>query len=475
MRLVSSRQASSIPRTDLHSHRHREERSDAVIPSNGMNQVLAWVAILLALIIQPAFAQSPIIEVEEDVYTFTNPNNGSGPLWSYGCTVIARIGDDTYATQMETGDGVDPLCNTRWRILRRRDGVWTPIAEADQYRQREPCPIAVTGDNTLNLYVNDSQTPPGTHYQRCLPHVLRFRVDETVPTLAAVMPDWGVSTTFTDHSYRGYASDRTTESLLMVNIDAQTSKQHYALMDRHGVTKSFGAITFPIRSAYPQVALQNGAAHILAIGDIVEPNDTWREYKFEQTERKWDYVFRRLFYASAPNLAETGFKEPIEIANVDETAGYIGNQDLWIAPEGDSYILYTQRETQSAMMRDKFLPGSSLLNSLHLAVVATDGTIERRVLMKGTDGQHPGHARFHATPDGKLYVLLNVNGTNGGNKLLQIRPTLGVNRVDVQFKKPFRSFVLATERAGNTPSAYIDVFGIQGDNNTMAYGCIRLE
>ncbi len=437
-----------------------------------MHGMPRWTMIVLALLIQPALAQNPIVEVEEDVYTFTNPDNGSGPLWSYGCTVIARIGGDVYVSQMETGENVEPLCNTRWRILRRGDGEWTTFAQADEFRQREPCPIAVTGDNTLNLYVNDSQTPPGTHYQRCLPHVLRFRVDEEFPTLAAVMPDWGQPTTFTDHSYRGYASDRSAESILMVNIDAKTSKQHYALVDRHGVTQTNGSVTFPIRSCYPQVALKDGAAHILAISDIVEPNETWHKFKFEQTGNKWDYVFRRLFYTRAPKLSEAGFNEPIEIANVDATAGYIGNQDLWIGPNGEAYILYTQRETQSALLRDAFFPDSSLFNSLHLAILDQNGEIERHRLMEGTEERQPGHARFHATPDGKLFVLLHVTG---GNKLLQILPVMSKDLVDVPFETPFRSFVLATERAGNAPSEFIDVFGIQNDGNTMAYGRVRLE
>lgn len=432
--------------------------------------------LLFTLLMPTAFAQTLTVEVEEDVYTYISPNNGSGPLWSYGCTVIARIGDDVFVSQMETGDEVELLCNTRWKILRRHDDQWSTFAQADRFRQREPCPLAVTGDHTLNLSVNDSQTPPGTHYQRCLPHVLRFDADSPTPALAAVLPDWGAPTTFTDHSYRGYASDREAESLLVVNIDAQTSKQHYALIDRHGVTQANGAITFPIRSAYPQVALKNGAAHILAIGDIVEPNETWRAYKFEQTGRKWDYVFRRLFYASAPDLIERGFNEPIEVADVDATAGYIGNQDLWIAPDGDAYILYTQRETQSALLRDAFFPEASVLNSLHLAIVKRDGTIQRHVLMEGTGDRQPGHARFHETLDGSLFVLLNVTGSDGGNKLLQVRPeNANAELLDVPFQTPFTSFVLATVRAGNVPSNTIDVFGIQTKGDTMAYGRIALD
>lgn len=80
------------------------------------------------------------VEVEEDVYTFTPPNNGSGPLWSAGCTQIARMGDDVCISEMETGEGVPRLCNTRWRLLRRAANGWERVAQPDGYRQREPCP-----------------------------------------------------------------------------------------------------------------------------------------------------------------------------------------------------------------------------------------------------------------------------------------------------------------------------------------------
>ena len=64
-----------------------------------------------------ALAVDPRVVAEEDVYTYTNPNNGSGPMWSYGCSPIARVGDRVFVSQMETGEGVPPLSNTRWRLL----------------------------------------------------------------------------------------------------------------------------------------------------------------------------------------------------------------------------------------------------------------------------------------------------------------------------------------------------------------------
>ena len=84
----------------------------------------------------------------------------------------------------------------------------------------------------------------------------------------------------------------------MLNIDATTSAQHWAFGTADGGFSRTGAIAFPIRGVLPQVALRDRAAHVMAIGDIVEPNEAWRAFKKQKTGRDWDYVFRRLFYTT---------------------------------------------------------------------------------------------------------------------------------------------------------------------------------
>ena len=53
------------------------------------------------------------VEVEEVVTSYTPANNGAGPLWCYGSTVIARQGGDVFLSVIETGEDIPPLCNTR--------------------------------------------------------------------------------------------------------------------------------------------------------------------------------------------------------------------------------------------------------------------------------------------------------------------------------------------------------------------------
>lgn len=436
----------------------------------------AAVALFVGLNALAEVAPGVVVKVEEGVYDFANPDNGSGPMWSYGCSVVARLGDDVYVSQMETGKDAPKLCNTRWRLLKRTPDGWQCVTDADRFAQREPCPLATTSGNDLFMYVNDSTEPPGTQYGNCEPHLLHFTFNNGEVQRSKLSPRWAGTPYFTDHSYRGYAADAARGELLMLNIDAKTSVQNACLLSAQGETLATGAVSFPIRACYPQVALRNRAVHILAIGDIVEPVEEWKKYKFEQTQRTWDYVFRILYYTQTPDLVSQPFSVPMEIANVDKTAGYIGNQDLWIAPDGSAYIMYTETEVASALLRDKFFPGRSLIPSLHLAVVKDGQIARRKMLVQGTDQGSPGCARFHETPDGNLYAVAYVSGAEGGVRIAQVFPESDTPPVwaSVPMQRPVPTFCLASIRAGNKPSDTIDLFG-QFDSDTMAYAQILLQ
>jgi hypothetical protein len=438
---------------------------------------IAGFVVLFGLALRPAQASEvrTEVEAEEDVYSYAPPNNGSGPLWSYGCTQLARLGDEVYVSEMETGEGVPLLANTRWKLLRRTGTGWSALAQPEGYRQREPCPLATTSDKILFLNVNDSTQPAGTKYGPCEPALIRFTFSGPEASQQRIMPSWGEQPHYTDHSYRGFAADRRHDQLLMLNIDAKTSIQHACLLSTSGQTLANASITFPIRACYPQVALSNRAAYVLAIGDIVEPVKEWRELKFGQTKREWDYVFRILYFTWSPDIAKQGFAGPIEIANVDATGGYIGNQDLWISSSGEAYILYTQREVQSALLRDKFFPGKSIISSLYLAVVKDGAITSKRTLIAGTETSEPGCARFHVAKDGTVYAVLYVTGPEAGNKLMEVYPPLdNPPLIPIPLKSPMGSYCLASVRAGNKPSNTIDMHG-QTQENTMSYARIALH
>lgn len=423
-----------------------------------------------------------IVDVEEVVTRYTPANNGAGPLWCYGSTVIARQGDNVYLSVIETGKDVPPLCNTRWQLWHRTTKGWEIAQTEEKHRQREPCPIAIFHKGPVFLSVNPSVEPPGVQYGHCQPQVLEFDSKNPAGSFKVHLPAWADGTHFTDHSYRGFAADGTNGELLALNINAQTSEQFVSYCDRQGRWHQKGKIKFPIRACYPQVALRDGAAHIMAIGDIVEPVQEWRKLKFEKLKRKWDYVFRRLFYTFTPDINKAAFAEPIEVDTVEETAGHIRNLDLYIDEQGAAHLLYLKRPHQYGFIRDKYFPGQAM--TVHLEYMVTnDGKIVSKKTLVETGGDsrrlQPSFARFHIRPNGELYAI--VAGTARGprrgfaNYIGRIptgsaKPTL----VRIALKHPFGNFFTNTPRGGSQLSDVIDVFGIADDGPSLRYARIRL-
>ena len=139
----------------------------------------------------------------------------------------------------------------------------------------------------------------------------------------------------------------------------------------------------------------------MAIGDIVEPNETWRDFKKQKTGRDWDYVFRRLFYTSTPDITRTDFAPPVEIDTVEATGGHISNLDLRVDPDGTAHLLYLKTNL-SPVLRDAFFPGRPIVTTLEHVEIA-GGKVSRRTTL-ATGGEKaretPHYARFHVTEDG---------------------------------------------------------------------------
>ncbi len=423
------------------------------------------------------------VEIEEIVTRYTPANNGAGPMWCYGSTVIARHGKDVYLSTIETGKDVPLLCNTRWQLWHRSSDGWKLKQSEKAYRQREPCPIAVFQQGPVFLSVNPSTEPAGVQYGPCRPLVLEFNRKNLQRPFKTNTPAWTDGTYFTDHSYRGFAADGVNGELLLVNINAKTSEQFVSYRDSNGRWHQKGTIEFPIRSCYPQVGLRNGSAHIMAIGDIVEPLEKWRKLKFEKLNRKWDYVFRRLFYTYTNNIRTTGFADPVEIDSVEETGGYIRNLDMHIDKAGAAHLLYTKQPHQYAFIRDKYFPGQPMIISLEYVVVKNGKVVSKKTLAQTpqtSTGFNPSFARFHISSGGKIHVIAAGTGiTKGkrtsGNFIGRIPSGKGKPVFErINLKHPFGSFFTNTPRGGSKPSELIDLFGIADDGPNLRYARISV-
>jgi hypothetical protein len=456
---------------------------------------LAALTLLLPLArVRAAEPLRPVVEVEEEVYTYRPANNGAGPLWCSGSTCLVRIGDAVFASGLETLENHKPLNNCRWLLFRRgRDG-WKRLLADEKGRTREPCPIAAFHDGRLFLSTNPTLAKPGAYGGPARPEILEFSTSSIEAPPATLLPGWDGSPRFTEHSYRSFAADgRNGELILFQNIGYTHAE--WAFRDRAGRWSARGRLPWPwgkeydkpqpIRVCYPNVALKDRAVHFCGVSDIVEPYAAWRATKQKLTGRKWDYDFRRLFYTWTPNITKGGFRTWLEVASRDRTCGWIMPGDLWVNRDGAAHILWTERAIDERL-RAEFFPDAKQSHALNYAVVRDGEVALRRTLVEAREGEtapRPTAGRFHVTPDGRLLVFYYVSGSGAGgrsvseNRLVEVLPGGQMGQtVRVPLERPFGSYFTATPRAGSPPSTTLHLLGQQaGKSNTISYARIRLQ
>lgn len=459
------------------------------------------IAIGLAALTLPAApatdnaAPKVTVEVEETVYTTEPANNGAGPLWCYGSTCIGRVGQEVFASGIETIPGAKPLNNVRWMLFRRSGSGWELVQKDSSGRTREPCPLAAFPDGRVFLSTNPTLTVPDTYDGPARPDLLEFRPGSEMGKAAvALQPVWTGTPKFTEHSYRGMCADRTTKELLLFNVVGHDG-YHWSFLDRSGKWSSNGFLPFPmgteyerpepVRMCYPVMAVHKRAAHAMLVSDIIEPVKAWRDFKRQLTGREWDYEFRRLFYTWTPDLTKKPFCKPIEIASRESTAGQITNLDVWLDGAGRAHLLWLERSVWYPQMRDHFFAGTPMTTSLEYAIVDRGKVTHRATLAKGGEGassEVPGYARFHSAPGGRLYVVAFMTGADSGGKALSENRLMEITSdgrlgqsVRVPLSHPFTNFMTATERGGSAPSEYLDILGDVSGRPGISYARVHIR
>ena len=268
--------------------------------------MLAWTGIwLTACSGQENSGFTVAVEVEELVYKYEPPDNGSGPMWCHGNTCIVRYGSRVVASGLETLADQVPLNNTRWVLYERREAGWDLLLRDETDRTREPSPLGLLNEaGKVLLSVNPTLTEPGIRNGPSEPRILAFDAKDPGAGYRTILPGWKGHPRFTEHSYRTFVVDGSTgEFILFQNTGYDLAE--WVFFDAEGNTRSQGQIEWPwggayeepqpIRICYPAVQLAGREVHFLGVSDIVEPRKDWKEFKFKLTGREWDYDFRRLF------------------------------------------------------------------------------------------------------------------------------------------------------------------------------------
>ncbi|MBN1508552.1 MAG: hypothetical protein JW955_17010 [Sedimentisphaerales bacterium] len=437
----------------------------------------------------------PTVQIEEDVYAYEPADNGAGPMWCHGSTCLVRVGDDLFASGLETIRGVKPLNNCRWMLFQREPQGWRKVCFDASGRTREPSPLVGLPNGRLFLSANPTlNTDPNAYSGPAQPELFEFDVHHPDKPARTLIPVWSEHPKFTEHSYRSFASDGANRELILFQNVGYTHVE-WTFLDRRGQWSAQGQLKWPwgadyskpqpVRVCYPNVALRNREVHFCGVSDIVEPNEQWRAFKKQLTGREWDYDFRRLFYTWSSDVTTGRFQPWVEIASREKTCGWISPGDLWAAPDGRVHILWTERALDERL-RARFFPHARQSCSLHYAVLHEGDVLLRRTLLTAEEGgssEQPGRGRFHVGPDSRLFVFFYVSGSDSNdrpvseNRILEILRDGSVSdSIRIPLKKPFTNFMTATPRAGSPPSGILDLLGTrQGSGTTISFARIQVE
>jgi len=454
-----------------------------------MKTSLAALIIGSSLLVRAADL-APVVEIEEDVYTFTNANNGAGPMWCGGSTCLVRSGDHVFASGLETVTDAKPLNNCRWMLFHRGSNGWERV-RVDDGRTREPSPLAAFHDGRVFLSANPTRgSGPQPNGGPACPDVLQFPGSDPKAAPLSLTPAWQGTPPFSEHSYRSFAADGAAGELVLFQNIGYTHAE-WTFRGRAGKWSAQGQLKWPehdkpepIRVCYPNVAVRDRAVYFFGVSDVVEPSKAWREFKRELTGQQWDYAFRRLFYTWTRDITREPFVEWVEIANRDKTGGWLSPCDLWLAPNGDVHLLWSEQAIDERL-RAKFFPNARQSHALNYAVVREGKVVRRRTLMESTEDK-PGIAgsagRYHVTPENRLFVACYASGTGEGgrtvaeNRIMEILPDGAVGAVArLPLAKPFTSYFTTTVRGGSPPSHTLEMLGLRtGTGNTISYARVRL-
>lgn len=429
------------------------------------------------------------VEVEESIYKFEPANNGAGPVWCHGNTCIVRNGDKVIASGLETIKGAKPLNNTRWMLFQRLDKekCWELIQKDEKDRTREPCPIGRLNDGRVFLSVNPTLTEPDQYDGPAEPRILQFDAANMQSGYETLIPEWEGHPEFTEHSYRSFSVDATKNEMILFQNIGYTHAE-WTFCDGNGNWVSKGKLHWPwggeydkpqpIRVCYPAVQLKDSQVHFLGISDIEEPNQRWRDYKFNLTGRKWDYDFRKLYYTRSEDIRTGKFEEWVEVADREKTAGGIFPCDMWIDPDGKAHILWTERALDERLHKE-FFPDEKQSYALNYGIIENGKVVFRKAVMLSNKPNMilPGRGRFQVTPENRLFIFYYVHSENNEfreNRIIEVMPDHSFSApVKLQLQRPLNRFFTATVRAGSEPSEIIDVYG-KDDKNEMRYVRIRI-
>lgn len=443
---------------------------------------MQWSTLLVSLI-AGAFAAlawgqelAPTVEIEESVYSWVDSQNGSFPQWTYGSTILARVGEKLFFSATETIPNQIPLENCRWVLMQRTDQGWVVCQRDEQHRTREPSPICVFPDGRIFMSVNPAEGPADKPATPAHPNILQFSADDPTAPPVELNPVFLEDAVFSNHSYRGFGCDPERKELLLVNVEGYRG-QHWSFRNAAGEWVNHGLVPFPsydsfkgplpIRYLYPQVVLRNGAAHVFTKGGLEDIDEARNKYRTEKKIGIW--LRPALGYCWSPDIATQPLSDWVPIVDVLAQAGEVWNCDLFVDAEGDCHILWWEASID-ARLRPAFFADVPLTRALKHGVVRGGKMIFSQTLVEGGEGVGPVRpiwGQFHVTPDERLFVYYSQSCSGAGcehpgttNWLVEVTKTGHGAPVKLEVAHPLEMlFMTAKPNGGSPPSNTLEVVG----------------
>jgi hypothetical protein len=449
---------------------------------------------LLTISIEAAPLSDARVLADEIITTTTPAQNGASPTWCAGAPLLVRENGNVWTSISVHDPDEPPACNTHWELWRRPAGsAWKRMRSGHAASEREPCPLFMPEPDKLMLSIHPKileheRQSNGDRIWFCEPAIARFDPTDLDDKARLLKPEFATRPELNQHSYRSVGVDADSGAFLMMLIDRE-NKFHMTRRDASGAWHPAAAPEFPIRSCYANIVLRGDEAHVFAIGDIIEPNSEWKAEKFRVLNRQWDYAFRRVFYARAPDLAKGRFDGPLEVDSVEDTAGWAFNLDMLEDAAGRVHLLWVRQNIQYAFMRDRFFPGTPIVEEVRHAVleagrVVSTETLLRREVEGSTGGWRFSSGRFHQLPDGRLLAVLTTDLADHGEQsdralLLQeldlaARASPPPVRVQLATAPPRNTFFTNTARGGSKPDNNIDILTTETKDGVISIRYIHV-
>ena len=456
-----------------------------------------------------------VVEAEDVVYSERYANNGASPMWCLSNTCVVREGNDVFVSGYEHLPEFQPLNDCRWVLYRRAADGWVRCQADEAGRTREPSPMGRIGGGRLLISANptllDSDARGGGQAR---PEIVEFDARDPGRLPQRHLPAWQGEPRFTEHSYRTFSADGVNgEAILFQNV--AYSHSEWSFLDRTGAWQA-GRLEWPVygehdlapfgathmRVNYPIVCLRNRAVHVLGQSafdnwDRVRTQEDLQRYTGPNTGGMAGWVFglraRRLMYACTDEIGRAQFGDWMEIDNSFDDGGHVWPCDVHVDESGTVHLLWT-RGPMMRSARDKWFPDIRRVSSIRYTRLRDGGITDSRVLAEAGEGHEidsfseepppgrfyhvygshekvpagPGIAtpRFHATPDGRLFVVYYVHAGPmdapevSENRLVEILDDGTISQpTTIPLRLPLWQFFTATQRAGCEPSDTLDLLG----------------